>query len=212
MTETEKPKRMNLRDASKLKTTEKVTAAARKLFDSEGYEEAKIREIAREAGMSTGAFFASYASKEEAYIAIYGHAPVKAEDGQRLLEIVRTFAANAGNMQAKEPFGVGFGELVALAQGLVEELAPEVGELQITERGQATDEAIAAHLNKTSLVKGRSRPHRDVEYRVMADYGEGWVKLFTERSRIVARRHFRALRASEPDAKHRTTGPHRIRD
>lgn len=55
------------RALSKLRTREKILAAARTLFNERGYEGATVRDIARAAGLSTGAVFASFADKAELF-------------------------------------------------------------------------------------------------------------------------------------------------
>ena len=51
--------RLNRRQAAKVRTRQKVLDAARSLFAERGYEPATIRDIAKVAGMSTGAVFAN---------------------------------------------------------------------------------------------------------------------------------------------------------
>lgn len=53
----------NRRLLSRQQTREKVLAGARRVFSASGYEGATIREIAAEAGMSTGAVFANFKGK-----------------------------------------------------------------------------------------------------------------------------------------------------
>jgi AcrR family transcriptional regulator len=55
---------------AKLRTREKIIAAARALFAERGYEGATIRDIAKAAGMSTGAVFASFTDKSDLFIDI----------------------------------------------------------------------------------------------------------------------------------------------
>ncbi|MFY8141741.1 MAG: TetR/AcrR family transcriptional regulator, partial [Caulobacter sp.] len=61
---------MTRRAMAKQQTREKVLQAARELFIERGYEGATIRDIAKAAGMSTGAVFASFADKNELFDAI----------------------------------------------------------------------------------------------------------------------------------------------
>jgi AcrR family transcriptional regulator len=70
----------SLRAQSKLKTRRRVLEAARALFMERGYEAATIRDIATEAGLSTGAVFASFVDKTDLFNA------VMAEDFQRCVE------------------------------------------------------------------------------------------------------------------------------
>ena len=58
------------RALAKQQTRAKVLAAARKLFSEKGYEGATIRDIAAEAGMSTGAVFANFSDKSDLFCAI----------------------------------------------------------------------------------------------------------------------------------------------
>ncbi len=55
------------RALAKQRTRESILAAARALFAERGYEGATIRDIARAAGMSTGAVFANFADKAELF-------------------------------------------------------------------------------------------------------------------------------------------------
>jgi AcrR family transcriptional regulator len=68
-TEVEAP-RLNRRQAAKVRTRQKVLDAARTLFAERGYEPATIRDIARGAGMSTGAVFANFQDKTELFEAV----------------------------------------------------------------------------------------------------------------------------------------------
>ncbi len=65
-----RPQKMTRRALAKQQTREKVLHAAREMFIERGYEGATIRDIARAAGMSTGAVFASFADKPELFDAI----------------------------------------------------------------------------------------------------------------------------------------------
>ena len=57
------PRPPSLRMLAKRQTRAKLLATARRLFSEHGYERATIRDIAAEAGMSTGAVFANFADK-----------------------------------------------------------------------------------------------------------------------------------------------------
>jgi AcrR family transcriptional regulator len=63
-------KPLTRRQRAKLATREKVLNAARQSFIEKGYLKSTIRDIAKLAGMSTGAFFASFPSKEACLEAI----------------------------------------------------------------------------------------------------------------------------------------------
>jgi AcrR family transcriptional regulator len=62
--------RPNQRALAKQRTREKILASAKALFAERGYEAATIRDIAREAGMSTGAVFASFTDKSDLFTEI----------------------------------------------------------------------------------------------------------------------------------------------
>jgi AcrR family transcriptional regulator len=57
----------NQRALAKQRTREKILAAATELFAARGYEGATIRDIAKAAGMSTGAVFASFTDKSDLF-------------------------------------------------------------------------------------------------------------------------------------------------
>lgn len=71
---------LNRRQVAKQRTRGKVIEAARALFAQRGYDAATIRDIAREAGMSTGAVFANFQDKSELFDTVL------AEDLARLHE------------------------------------------------------------------------------------------------------------------------------
>jgi AcrR family transcriptional regulator len=58
------------RALAKQRTREKILTAAKALFAERGYEAATIRDIASEAGMSTGAVFASFTDKSDLFTEI----------------------------------------------------------------------------------------------------------------------------------------------
>lgn len=63
--------RLNRRQAAKVRTRQKVLQAARNLFAERGYDPATIRDIARAAGMSTGAVFANFQDKAELFETVF---------------------------------------------------------------------------------------------------------------------------------------------
>lgn len=71
-TESEAQPRLNRRQAAKVRTRQKVLDAARTLFAERGYDAATIRDIARAAGMSTGAVFANFQDKAELFETVFG--------------------------------------------------------------------------------------------------------------------------------------------
>ena len=62
--------RPNQRALAKQRTREKILASAKALFAGRGYESATIRDIAKQAGMSTGAVFASFTDKSDLFTEI----------------------------------------------------------------------------------------------------------------------------------------------
>jgi AcrR family transcriptional regulator len=81
----------NRRVLSKIRTRRKVLDAARALFTERGYEAATIRDIARSAGMSTGAVFANFQDKADLFEAIL------MEDAEKVAELMRAAAATEGS-------------------------------------------------------------------------------------------------------------------
>jgi AcrR family transcriptional regulator len=67
LTALEFAERPNQRALAKQRTREKIVAAAKLLFAERGYEGATIRDIAKAAGMSTGAVFASFTDKADLF-------------------------------------------------------------------------------------------------------------------------------------------------
>lgn len=96
MTESVTPP-INKRTAAKLRTASKVLDAARAAFETEGYEKATIRSIAKAAGMSTGAVFANYEDKAELYAFAFGHPPVTPEIGRAALKALRALTVDLGD-------------------------------------------------------------------------------------------------------------------
>lgn len=87
------PTEPNRRQTAKSATREKVLAAARRLFLTVGYEAATIRDVARAAGMSTGAVFANVADKTQLWREAMGGPAPSAEIG---LEIALVLAQRPG--------------------------------------------------------------------------------------------------------------------
>lgn len=78
--------RLNRRQAAKVRTRQKVLDAARGLFAERGYEPATIRDIAKGAGMSTGAVFANFQDKAELFEAVL------TEDMAELAQVMKSGA------------------------------------------------------------------------------------------------------------------------
>ena len=93
-TDSETP-RLNRRQAAKVRTRQKVLDAARALFAERGYEPATIRDIAKGAGMSTGAVFANFQDKAELFEAVLS------EDLAKLAETLRAAAAVETSLRAR---------------------------------------------------------------------------------------------------------------
>jgi AcrR family transcriptional regulator len=70
LTALELDERPNQRALAKQRTREKIVASAKQLFAERGYEGATIRDIAKAAGMSTGAVFASFTDKSDLFTEI----------------------------------------------------------------------------------------------------------------------------------------------
>jgi len=92
--DTEEP-RLNRRQAAKVRTRQKVLDAARNLFAERGYDAATIRDIAKVAGMSTGAVFANFQDKAELFETVF------ADEMTGLLNDVRTGAAIEGGVRER---------------------------------------------------------------------------------------------------------------
>ena len=90
------------RAMAKQLTREKVLGAAKRLFMSRGYEAATIRDIAAEAGMSTGAVFANFTDKTDLF-----HAVLSADLEGHMAQI-RGLAGHPG------PIKTALGELFAI--------------------------------------------------------------------------------------------------
>lgn len=102
--------RLNRRQAAKVRTRQKVLDAARQLFAERGYEPATIRDIAKGAGMSTGAVFANFQDKAELFEAVL------ATDLVRLTDTMKTAAAAEGSTRARLLSALGAGYHGSLEQ------------------------------------------------------------------------------------------------
>ncbi len=74
------------RALAKLRTRKALLAAGKRLFTERGYAEATVRDIARAAGMSTGAVFANFTDKSD----LFGE--ILANDNEALSETMRQIA------------------------------------------------------------------------------------------------------------------------
>lgn len=87
--------RLNRRQAAKVRTRQKVLEAARTLFAERGYEPATIRDIAKGAGMSTGAVFANFQDKAELFEAVLS------EDLAKLAGTLKAAAAAESTLRGR---------------------------------------------------------------------------------------------------------------
>lgn len=74
-------------------TRERLLAAALEVFRTQGYERARVADIARAAGMTTGAIYANYRDKAELLLAAIGAG--SAEEVRTLLEAAADLPARA---------------------------------------------------------------------------------------------------------------------
>ncbi len=95
--------RLNRRQAAKIRTRQKVLDAARQLFAERGYEPATIRDIAKGAGMSTGAVFANFQDKAELFEAVLS------TDMVQLAETMKAAAATEGSVRSRLLSALGAG-------------------------------------------------------------------------------------------------------
>ena len=102
--------RLNRRQAAKVRTRQKVLDAARQLFAERGYEPATIRDIAKGAGMSTGAVFANFQDKAELFEAVL------ATDMVQLAETMKAAAASEGSTRTRLLSALGAGYHGSLEQ------------------------------------------------------------------------------------------------
>lgn len=130
-------RKMNKRATAKALTRSKVRAAAEALFDTVGYEKATIRDIAANAGMSTGAVFANFEDKLALYVDIKGHAPVTIEQGHELfhvmLDLIPEFQDEIEQRQAG-----GNSETWAYLDALLQRAGPVVEAIKATAPAETT--------------------------------------------------------------------------
>ena len=108
--EASSPPRMNRRQAAKIRTRAKVVEAARNLFAERGYDPATIRDIAKGAGMSTGAVFANFQDKAELF------ETVLTEDMERMAEVLKRGAEVQGSTRDRLLSALSAGYHQALGQ------------------------------------------------------------------------------------------------
>jgi AcrR family transcriptional regulator len=86
-----RPTRGQKREANR----ERIMRAARAVFGQRGYHTATIEEIAEEAGLSNGAIYYNFASKEDLFLALLDE-----RLDERLEHVRRTFVADAASGDA----------------------------------------------------------------------------------------------------------------
>jgi AcrR family transcriptional regulator len=139
-------------------------AAARTLFSEHGYEAATIRDIARAAGMSTGAVFANFQDKSDLFEAVLS------EDFERVADLLRnTAGANESRPVAErliDLFGVAYSEGftdVPLVQAAVAQswIHAKSAEIRARARGKMTL-GVIADLLRHGVHTGEMRADFDV--------------------------------------------------
>ena len=165
-TEAEAP-RLNRRQAAKVRTRQKVLDAARALFAERGYEPATIRDIAKGAGMSTGAVFANFQDKAELFEAVL------TEDLARLAETLRAAAAGESTVRGRV-----LAALTAAYHGTLEQLPlvqavvarswfqPVAAEMRMREAIRPVVEVVAGAL-QAGVREGDLR--QDADVRLLAE-------------------------------------------
>ena len=75
-------------------TCQKILSSARDIFARDGFQAAKLQEIAAKAGYTRGAFYANFQSKEELFVAVAG---------QQMRELVSTVLQAVRSKSGLEP-------------------------------------------------------------------------------------------------------------
>lgn len=132
------PAKLNRRQAAKQRTRQKVLEAARGLFAERGYDPATIRDIARAAGMSTGAVFANFQDKAELF------ETVLVEEMEAAGEVLRDGAQIDGSAEKR------------LAAGLTASYARSLGHLPLVQAVVARSwfQPMASELRARAAIKG----------------------------------------------------------
>jgi AcrR family transcriptional regulator len=82
------------RQIQKASTRARVVQAATVQFQAEGYDGTNLRDIAKMAGVSTGAIFANFRDKEALYREVFGHAPYSAEQGRAMASALKSLGVD----------------------------------------------------------------------------------------------------------------------
>jgi AcrR family transcriptional regulator len=154
--------RLNRRQAAKVRTRQKVLDAARTLFAARGYEPATIRDIAKGAGMSTGAVFANFQDKAELFEAVLS------EDMLKLAETLKAAAAGETTLRARLLAALSAGyhsslELLPLVQAVVARswFQPVAAEMRTREAVKPLISVVTDAL-QTGVREGEIRQDADV--------------------------------------------------
>jgi AcrR family transcriptional regulator len=148
-------------EAMRAQTRERIETAAVKLFARSGFAATSVRDIANEAGISTGLMYRHYRTKDE----LFGDLVAQAAQG--LAEVVRTFRGDAPPAELIEAFtrevvddiaaDKGFAEfMLIMSQSFVmEDPPPQVRQLrrqnqalvrsliELVERGQRLGQCVS---------------------------------------------------------------------
>ena len=90
--------KLNKRQLAKAKTRAKIIAAATKLWEQPGsFDTVSVRDIAREAKMSTGAIFANFSGVQELWLEVMGY-PAPCD----CAEVREVMKALGGSVSGKE--------------------------------------------------------------------------------------------------------------
>lgn len=117
------PRKLNpdsRRAQAKAKTRAHILATAKALFLEKGYHSTTMRDVAKAAGMSTGAIFANWEGKDALYREIYGHDPVDAEAGRRAFILLRALVYAADIPAETVDVAASVGVVADEAQALLE--------------------------------------------------------------------------------------------
>lgn len=159
--------RLNRRQVAKIRTRQKVLDAARALFAERGYEPATIRDIAKGAGMSTGAVFANFQDKAELFEAVLS------EDLARLAETMKAAAGGESTLRARLMAVLGAGyhgslEQLPLVQAVVARswFQPVAAEMR-TRAAVTPLLAVVSDALQTGVREGELR--QDVDVRLLSE-------------------------------------------
>ena len=135
---------------------EQLLDAARRVFARQGYEGTRIGDIVREAGLSTGAVYGRFRSKNELLReAVVGHAAVDARIGDRVQRVAELIARGAAWSDAP----LSLDEAVRLEAHVAARREPEVA--RAIEEAQARWRESIEPLVRQALADGTVAPDVD---------------------------------------------------